>query len=80
MAQHLQSGDTSIFVGAVPVATRKASVKLSICPPSATMSGSSAGASGFDVWDRFLDRAGIEDGEGVEEMEAEPMSAEYFRL
>jgi hypothetical protein len=32
------------------------------------------------MWDRFLDRAGVEDGEGVEEMEAEPMSAEYFRL
>jgi hypothetical protein len=44
------------------------------------MSGSSAGAGGFDVWDCFLDRAGIEDGEGVVEMEAEPMSAEYFCL
>jgi hypothetical protein len=30
--------------------------------------------------DHFLDRAGIEDGEGVVKMEAEPMSAEYFRL
>jgi hypothetical protein len=40
-------------------------VKLSICPPSATVSGSSAGAGGFDMWDCFLDRTGIEDGEGV---------------
>jgi hypothetical protein len=27
------------------------------------------------MWDRFLDRAGVEDGEGVVEMEAKPMSA-----
>jgi hypothetical protein len=40
------------------------------------MSGSSAGAGGFDMWDHFLDRAGVEDGEGVVEMEAEPMSAD----
>jgi hypothetical protein len=32
------------------------------------------------MWDCFLDRAGVEDGEGVVEMEAKPMSAEYFRL
>jgi hypothetical protein len=44
------------------------------------MSRSSAGAGGFDMWDHFLDRTGIEDGEGVVEMEAEPMSAEYFHL
>jgi hypothetical protein len=44
------------------------------------MSGSSAGAGGFDMWDCFLDRAGVEDREGVVEMEAEPMSAEYFHL
>jgi hypothetical protein len=31
MAQHLQTGETSTPVEAVPVATRKASVKLSIC-------------------------------------------------
>jgi hypothetical protein len=76
----LWKGDTSIFIGAVPVATRKASVKLSICPPSTTMSGSSAGAGSFDMWDCFLDRTGIEDEEGVVEMEAEAMSAEYFHL
>jgi hypothetical protein len=80
MAQCLQRGDTSIFVGAVPVATQKASVKLSICPPSATVSWSSSGAGGFDMWDHLLDRTGIEDGEGVVEMEAKPMSAEYFCL
>jgi hypothetical protein len=28
----------------------------------------------------FLDRAGIEDEEGVVEMEAKPISAEYFYL
>jgi hypothetical protein len=44
------------------------------------MSGSSAGASGFDIWDHFLDRTGIEDGKGVVEMEAKPMSTEYFFL
>jgi hypothetical protein len=76
----LQKGDTSIFAGAVPVATQKASVKLSICPPSTTMSGSSAGISGFDMWDCFLDRASVEDREGVVEMEAKPMSAKYFHL
>jgi hypothetical protein len=32
------------------------------------------------MWDRFLDRAGVEDGEGVVEMEAEPIGAEYFCL
>jgi hypothetical protein len=80
MARRLRRGDTSIFVGTVPVAIQKASVKLSICPPSATVSGSNAGAGGFDMWDCFLDRAGIEDGEGVVEMEAKPMSAEYLRL
>jgi hypothetical protein len=32
------------------------------------------------MWDHFLDRTGIEDGEGVVEMEAKPMSAEYFCL
>jgi hypothetical protein len=80
MARHLQRGDTSIFVGAVPVATQKASVKLSICPPNTTVSGSSAGASGFEMWDCFLDRAGVEDREGVVEMEVKPISAKYFCL
>jgi hypothetical protein len=73
-------GETSTPVEAVPVATQKASVKLSIHSPITMSSGSQSGSI-FGIWCLFVE-AGVEDGEVLMEEKGDPYaaSAEFFYL